>query len=437
MFFSKSLQQENQQLKEELFSLKQAHESLDQDMLRLSLDCQGCITSANQNVETQLLFSEGSLLGTPLCDLVPDKAQQTEHFKSMKQCVQSNKFWHGALQISKGNGEEAWLRALIQPIVDSSKQVTNIVVYASELTRTIKNSREQDDMLKALSRSMAVIEFTLDGYVLTANANFLNTMGYKADEIVGKHHRIFCEREEVDSQSYIDFWKKLSDGHFVSERFKRLSRDGSVVWLEASYNPIHNDRGELYKVVKFATDITAQVQQEQSMAQAAQLASDVSKETGTQTVQGQQVIGSTVEKMQMLSEQMSQASAAIDELKAHSAKISELVSSISGIADQTNLLALNAAIEAARAGEHGRGFAVVADEVRQLATRTNATTGEIVSMVDENLLRTTNAVELISQCQKEALQTLELSVAAGDVMNDIQVGASRVVDVVAEFNRKL
>ncbi|WP_245228336.1 methyl-accepting chemotaxis protein [Vibrio mytili] len=173
------------------------------------------------------------------------------------------------------------------------------------------------------------------------------------------------------------------------------------------------------------------------MAQAAQLASDVSKETGTQTVQGQQVIGSTVEKMQMLSEQMSQASAAIDELKAHSAKISELVSSISGIADQTNLLALNAAIEAARAGEHGRGFAVVADEVRQLATRTNATTGEIVSMVDENLLRTTNAVELISQCQKEALQTLELSVAAGDVMNDIQVGASRVVDVVAEFNRKL
>ncbi len=174
-------------------------------------------------------------------------------------------------------------------------------------------------------------------------------------------------------------------------------------WLEASYNPIHNDRGELYKVVKFATNITQQVLQEQSMAQAAQLANEVSQETGTQTVQGRQVIGSTLEKMQTLSEQMQQANAAIEDLKAHSSKISELVNSISGIADQTNLLALNAAIEAARAGDHGRGFAVVADEVRQLAMRTNTTTDEIVSMVTENLERTNNAVALISQCQKRLL----------------------------------
>ncbi|EPM8476969.1 methyl-accepting chemotaxis protein [Vibrio parahaemolyticus] len=173
------------------------------------------------------------------------------------------------------------------------------------------------------------------------------------------------------------------------------------------------------------------------MAQAAQLANEVSQETGTQTVQGRQVIGSTLEKMQTLSEQMQQANAAIEDLKAHSSKISELVNSISGIADQTNLLALNAAIEAARAGEHGRGFAVVADEVRQLAMRTNTTTDEIVSMVTENLERTNNAVALISQCQKEALDTLELSEKAGNVMNDIQDGASRVVEAVAQFNRTL
>ncbi|MDW2245468.1 methyl-accepting chemotaxis protein, partial [Vibrio sp. 1287] len=186
----------------------------------------------------------------------------------------------------------------------------------------------------------------------------------------------------------------------VTDRFKRVDQYGSVVWLEASYNPIHNDRGELYKVVKFATNITQQVLQEQSMAQAVQLANEVSQETGTQTVQGRQVIGSTLEKMQTLSEQMQQANAAIEDLKAHSSKISELVNSISGIADHTNLLALNAAIEAARAGDHGRGFAVVADEVRQLAMRTNTTTDEIVSMVTENLERTNNAVALISQCQK-------------------------------------
>lgn len=173
------------------------------------------------------------------------------------------------------------------------------------------------------------------------------------------------------------------------------------------------------------------------MAQAAHLANEVSKETGTQTIQGQQVIGATVENMQMLSKQMEQANAAIEELKGHSAKISELVRNISGIADQTNLLALNAAIEAARAGEHGRGFAVVADEVRQLSLRTNTTTDDIVTMVKENLERTNNAVELISQCQKDALNTLELSEKAGNVMNDIQDGASRVVEAVAQFNRTL
>ncbi|WP_374978663.1 methyl-accepting chemotaxis protein [Vibrio diabolicus] len=177
--------------------------------------------------------------------------------------------------------------------------------------------------------------------------------------------------------------------------------------------------------------------QEQQMAQAAQLANEVSQETGTQTLQGQQVIGSTLEKVQTLSDQMQQANTAIDELKAHSSRISELVNSISGIADQTNLLALNAAIEAARAGEHGRGFAVVADEVRQLATRTNATTDEIVTMVTENLERTDNAVQLIAKCQKEALDTLELSEKAGNVMNEIQDGASRVVEAVEQFNHSL
>ncbi|PFG57954.1 methyl-accepting chemotaxis protein [Vibrio sp. ES.051] len=437
MFFNKSLQQENQRLKQELYSLQQIQRSLDEDMLRLTLDHKGNITSVNSNFQQQLSLLDTAILSKHITELVPAKANNTDHFHRMKKAVHEQTFWNGALQITKGDGEEAWLRTVIQPVLNVHDQVDNFVVFASELTRTIATSREQQDMLNALSRSMAVIEFTLNGTVLKANENFLSTMGYTHEQIVGKHHRIFCEQEEVNSQAYEEFWQRLAKGQFVSERFKRVDRYGVTVWLEASYNPIHNDSGELYKVAKFATDITQQVLQEQSMAQAAQLANEVSKETGTQTLQGQQVIGSTVEKMQMLSEQMQQANTAIDELKVHSSRISELVNSISGIADQTNLLALNAAIEAARAGEHGRGFAVVADEVRQLATRTNATTDEIVSMVGENLQRTNNAVALISQCQQEALDTLELSEKAGNVMNDIQDGASRVVEAVAQFNRSL
>ncbi len=437
MFFNKSLQKENQQLKQQLHSLTQVHQSLDQDMLRFSLDPNGNIVSVNTNFLTQLGLTEQQVLQKHISELVPLTARNTEHFQRMKQAVLNKAFWNGAIQIAKDNDEEAWLRSVVQPLADTNDKVTGFVVYASELTRTINTSREQEDMLNALNSSMAVIEFSLDGKVLKANDNFLSAMGYSKEQVIGQHHRIFCEQEEANSQAYQEFWQRLATGRFVSERFKRLTRQGQAIWLEASYNPIHNDRGELYKVVKFATDITEQVNQEQSMAQAAYLANEVSEETGTQTVLGQQVIGSTVENMQKLSEQMQQANTAIEELKTHSAKISDLVKSISGIADQTNLLALNAAIEAARAGDHGRGFAVVADEVRQLSLRTNTTTDEIVSMVEENLMRTNNAVELIAQCQRDALNTLELSEKAGNVMNDSQDGASRVVEAVSQFNRSL
>ncbi|EPE2697198.1 TPA: methyl-accepting chemotaxis protein [Vibrio alginolyticus] len=437
MFFNKSLQKENQRLKQDLHSLQQIHSSLNEEMLCLTLDGKGCITSINANLQKQLLLTDTDVLNKCISELVPPNARGTEHFHRMKRAVQGKAFWNGALQVLKGNGEESWLRTVIQPIWDEHENVESFFVFATELTRTIKSSHEQVDMLNAISRSMAVIEFTLDGHVLKANENFLETMGYSLDQVVGKHHRMFCEQEEADSESYRQFWQRLAAGHFVSERFKRLNRYGDPVWLEASYNPIHNDRGELYKVVKFATEITQQVMQEQKMAQAAQLANDVSQETGIQTQQGQQVISSTLDKMKTLSEQMREANTAIDELKAHSARISELVNSISSIADQTNLLALNAAIEAARAGDHGRGFAVVADEVRQLATRTNATTDEIVTMVSENLQRTDNAVKLIAKCQQEALDTLELSESAGVVMNEIQNGARQVVDAVEQFNRVL
>ncbi|MGU3842421.1 PAS domain-containing protein, partial [Vibrio diabolicus] len=225
-------------------------------------------------------------LAKTITELVPSNSRNTDHFHRMKRAVQEKVFWNGAMQVLKGNGEEAWLRTVIQPVLNEHQEVESFFVFASELTRTIKASREQEDMLNALSRSMAVIEFTLDGNVLKANDNFLSTMVYTLDQIKGKHHRMFCDHEVAGSEAYREFWQRLAKGQFASDRFKRVNRYGEEVWLEASYNPIHNDRGELYKVVKFATDITQQVMQEQQMAQAAQLANEVSQETGTQTLQG-------------------------------------------------------------------------------------------------------------------------------------------------------
>ncbi|MBH9738408.1 chemotaxis protein [Vibrio navarrensis] len=438
MFFNKSLQRENQELREKLYSLEQVSESLNNDMLRITLDPQGKVIAVNANFEQELGIKFEKISGVHLTQLVPKSARNTQHYTRMKSAIEKREHWNGALQIEKGNHQEAWLRAIIQPMIDIKGKVQSFVVFATELTRTISKSREHEDMLKALNRSTAVIEFSLDGTIIRANENFLRSMGFSNNEqITGKHHRIFCHSEEVNSPAYAAFWKKLASGQFVSDRFKRIDNYGRTVWLEASYNPIHNELGELYKVVKFATVITDQVNQESAAAEAAQFAYSISDETGKQTSQGQEVVRSMINKMDSLVQQMQRASRDIEALNEHSQKIDALVGDISAIADQTNLLALNAAIEAARAGEQGRGFAVVADEVRKLASRTNLTTKEIADVVSENLQRTTKAVELIATCQVQAGDTLQLSNQAGQLMEEIKSGAEQVIESVSQFNQKL
>jgi methyl-accepting chemotaxis protein len=261
-------------------------------------------------------------------------------------------------------------------------------------------------------------------------------MGYSKSQIVGKHHKMFCEPKEAESQDYRDFWKQLRSGEPVSRRFKRIDSRGETVWLEASYNPIHDDNGELYKVAKFATVITEQMNREFAIAETSDIAYEISKTSDADALTGINVIKSTITTMDELSEQMSSASKGIFELDTQSLKVAELVESIRGIADQTNLLALNAAIEAARAGEQGRGFAVVADEVRQLASRTSSATEEIIKVVGENKKLTEQAVSLIEESMGKAHKGLELSNEAGRVMNAIQAGSRKVVDAISQFNKK-
>jgi methyl-accepting chemotaxis protein len=435
MFLSKSLKQENQRLQEELHTLRQARDSLDSDMIRMTLDAQAKVSSVNLIFEQELGLSLTDVQAKHITQLVPEKARNTNHFLRMKDTIAHAKHWNGAFELVKGDGSVAWLRAIIQPIFDINSQLLHYTVFASELTRTIQSSREHEDMMKALVRSTATIEFTLEGIILKANDNFLRVMGYKLDEIVGQHHRIFCEEAESSSPEYQQFWQQLARGQYVSDRFKRIDKHGHTIWLEASYNPVHNDRGELYKVVKFATNITDKVDQEQAVSSAADVAYGVSNQTREQTNQGGQIIDNTIETMQTLAEQMQEATNAIASLDENSQKISALLNSISGIAEQTNLLALNAAIEAARAGEQGRGFAVVADEVRELSARTNRTTDEVSRVVADNAGGTNVAVNLIAKCQAQASKALELSTEAGQLMQTIEQGAAQVAETIDELNK--
>ncbi|WP_371319259.1 methyl-accepting chemotaxis protein [Pseudomonas gingeri] len=190
-------------------------------------------------------------------------------------------------------------------------------------------------------------------------------------------------------------------------------------------------------MVKFASLVTDQVVREKEVSEAAGIAYDISLQTDTTAQRGATVVKDTVLTMQAISEEMQSASEGIEALGKQSMLITSMVQTIGGIAAQTNLLALNAAIEAARAGEQGRGFAVVADEVRQLAGRTSAATEEIVTVVQQNQKLVDEAVRDMSTSRHKAEQGVSLANQAGEVIIEIQDGAKQVVGAVGRFANQL
>jgi len=435
--FNSKLKQEIRQLREDLMCVEQVKSSLDSEMLVLQLDPQGRIEMVNGNFESEMLYRCEQLLGRNIEDIVPSHVKSLDFYRRMKSAISRGEHLNGAFRLLRGNGQEAWLRSILQPVKNSEGRLKYFTLHSSDLTRTIETSREHESLIKALMRSTAVIEFDLDGTILTANERFLATLGYRLEQIRGKHHRMFCEPEETNSAGYQAFWDKLRRGEYVAERFKRIDAHGRVVWLEASYNPIFDAHDVLYKVVKFATVITDQVNQEQAVAQAADVAYSTSLGTDVSARKATEVVTQTVSVMRGLEASMQEAAEGIQALDTQSRVIGSIIKTISDIAGQTNLLALNAAIEAARAGEQGRGFAVVADEVRQLASRTSTATEEIARVVKQNEQLAQAAVEIIDTSKRQAEQGLALADETGNVIVEIQDGAKRVVDVVGQFSSRL
>ncbi|MDR6985304.1 methyl-accepting chemotaxis protein [Rheinheimera pacifica] len=436
-FGKKALLEENERLKEEVNMLRQANASVRKQMMHLKLDATGSIQKVNDNFVKETQMSETDVLSRNIKELVPAELRSTEHFNKMQKALASGNFWSGAWQIVNRQGQAFWIRMALCPIKNRQDDLERFEVFASNLTRTIATSQQHESLVKAMQRSTAVIEFDLTGHILDANELFLGATGYRLDEIKGKHHRIFCPPEIANSREYELFWQKLAKGQFIAERFKRVDRAGREIWLEASYNPIDDATGKYYKVVKFATVITEQVKQEREVSTAAQVAYETSQATDHSAKSGIQVMNDMAAVMGQLENQMTKAVENINDLAKQSQLIGSIIQSISSIADQTNLLALNAAIEAARAGEQGRGFAVVADEVRQLASRTSAATVEIVEVVSRNQQLSDGAVSIIESGQQQAKDVNGLVTQARVTIDEIQEAAQKVVAAVSQFANRL
>lgn len=431
--FNAKIKNQLQSQTAELSELRQLRDGLNRQMLTLSIDSTFKITSCNENFAEALGYPQDRLRGLAMADIVPQYVSKLPCFHNFRAAVAAGKSITDEYRYLHADGSLVWLHAHWQPITDATGRLSHITCYATNITSRVEKASENASFIDALLRSTAVIEFDLTGHVIMANDQFLKAMGYSLGQAKGSHHRIFCKPEEASSQQYKDFWLTLNKGEFVAGRFERIDSRGQTVWLEATYNPVYDTEGALCKVVKFAAVVTDQVAREQEVSKAAQTAFEISQQTDVIAQRGALVVNDTMHTMRKIAVDMQTASGGVEALGKQSLLISSIIQTISSIAQQTNLLALNAAIEAARAGEQGRGFAVVADEVRQLAGRTSTATEEIASVVLQNKKLVDETIAEMANSKFQAEQGLELATQAGLVIVEIQDGAKSVVDAVGAF----
>ncbi len=423
---------------DELNELKSLSAAFNRVQAVIEFNLDGSIVSANENFLKTLGYDLREIEGKHhrmFCEASYTSSNQYQDFWAK---LNRGEFERGEFKRLAKGGREVWINASYNPVFNSEGKVYKIVKFATDVTEQKAKTSEQEGKITAISKSQAVIEFNLDGTIITANENFLKTLGYELADIKGRHHKMFCDPDYTNSSEYRSFWDRLNRGEFEAAEYKRFGKGGKVVWINASYNPILNADGRPYKVVKYATDITAVKNMITSIEETATALSSASTEltatatqmSGTasktatesrsaaaaaeQVSTGVQTVATNMEEMvasikeigrstnessamaKMTLTKAQESNATITKLGLSSQEIGDVIKVISSIAQQTNLLALNATIEAARAGEAGKGFAVVANEVKELAKQTAKATDDITHKIGAIQSDAKSAVDAIA-----------------------------------------
>ena len=392
---------------------------------------EGIIQEASTPFLALMGYGAAELIGQPHSQLCPRAWGESGDYRQFWRRLAQGEVQSGTFERVNRQGETRWLEATYFPVKHQGR-VTRVLKMASDVTEQHQRLERLEGLTEALDRSRAMIEFTPNGDIIHANANFLSVMGYTLGEIAGRHHRIFCDETFLREQPR--FWEELARGQFKSGLFMRHNSRGQAVWLEATYNPIRDGSGKVVRVVKFASDITARIEQNHATREAARLAHSTAQETLHSAEEGAGLLRAVVQTSSLIASQVDEAIALIGQLNEQSRSIEAIVSTISAIADQTNLLALNAAIEAARAGEQGRGFAVVADEVRQLAARTSLSTDEIARVVQKNRELTARVTDDMAGVAGSAELGKQQIAGVDKLMSEIHQEADRVSQTVSALS---
>jgi methyl-accepting chemotaxis protein len=397
----------------------------------------GIILKANENFLAAMGYTLAEIVGKHHRMFVKKSYANSVEYQSFWKSLAAGEFLEGEFCRVAKNGKDIWIQASYNPVLDADNKVVKIVKIASDITARKQREAELMSQIHAVDRSYAVIEFNLDGTIRTANENFLKTLGYSLSEIQGKHHRMFVDPSEHNTDAYRNFWNQLAQGKYNSGLNRRISRSGASVWIQASYNPTFNLHGEVTGYIKYAVDVTAEIERSRQMGAISEVISSSSSQF-TQTINEiSQSVNRTAGLSQDASRLTTDTKTYVQRLDESSRVIGKIVEVIQELADQTNLLALNATIESARAGEAGRGFAVVASAVKDLAKQTGTATkniSETVEQIQSNIADVVTSIDGIARSVSDVSSSMNTIAAAVEEQSVTMRSISQTADELRDLS---
>lgn len=377
----------------------------------IEFDLQGNILTANENFLATLGYTLSEIQGKHHSMFAEPSYAKSADYQNFWNNLRNGNFDSGEYKRLGKNGKEIWIQASYNPIFDLNGNPYKVVKFASDVTEQKIKMADFESQIQAIGKSQAVIEFDMNGIILKANDNFLNTVGYSMAEIQGRHHSMFAESQYASSAEYKEFWAKLNRGEFDSGEYRRLGKGNKEVWIQASYNPIFDLNGNPFKVVKYATDIT---ERKQTFADVTDIFSDLAKGDLSASINVNQ--GSEFEEF-------------ANNLNSFTSSLRDMVSSIKDSA--TNVLS---GAEGMAVGNNN-----LSNRTEQQAANleeTAASMDEITSTVQQTATNANRANELVLESQKQAIKGGEVvneAVAAMSEINDASNHIAEIISVIDEI----
>ncbi|WOI58288.1 PAS domain S-box protein [Palleronia sp. LCG004] len=225
----------------------------------VSFHIDGTIMDANDNFLDLTGYRLSQVIGRHHSMFLADEERESPDYPEFWRALANGEYQGGEFKRVGSDGREIWLQASYNPIFDMNGRPFKVVKNAVDVTEQKLRQGDYEGQIAAINKSQCVVSFDMDGNVLDANDNFLELMGYALSQVVGQHHRLFVDDDTALDPEYDRFWADLRAGKFLSSKFKRIASDGSEVWIQASYNPIFDLNDKPCKIVKIASDITADV----------------------------------------------------------------------------------------------------------------------------------------------------------------------------------